>query len=98
MVRWHYQLNVHEFEQAPGDDEGQGSLVCCSPCSHEESDRTDQLNNNKKTKDKCWGKIAVSKIRLNSAVRVHTSNRDNIGIIKDHTDIWKIVKHAPDYR
>ena len=29
MVEWHHQLNGHEFEQAPGDGEGQGSLVCC---------------------------------------------------------------------
>ena len=29
MVRWHHQLNGHEFEHTPGDDEGQGSLVCC---------------------------------------------------------------------
>ena len=31
MVRWHCQLSGHEFEQTPGDGEGQGSLVCCSP-------------------------------------------------------------------
>ena len=31
MVGWHHQLNGHEFEQALGDGEGQGSLVCCSP-------------------------------------------------------------------
>ena len=31
MVGWHHQLDGHDFEQAPGDDEGQGSLVCCSP-------------------------------------------------------------------
>ena len=30
-VRWHHQLNEHEFEQALGDSEGQGSLTCCSP-------------------------------------------------------------------
>ena len=30
MVRWHHRLNGHEFEQALGDGEGQGSLVCCS--------------------------------------------------------------------
>ena len=29
-VRWHHQLNAHEFEQTPGNSEGQGSLVCCS--------------------------------------------------------------------
>ena len=31
MVRWHHQLNGREFEQTPGDGEGQRSLVCCSP-------------------------------------------------------------------
>ena len=40
-VEWHHQLNVHEFEQAPGDDEGQGSPACCSPCGHQESDTTE---------------------------------------------------------
>ena len=36
MVGWHHQLNAHEFEQAPGDGEGQGSLVCCSPWGHKD--------------------------------------------------------------
>ena len=31
MVGWHHRLHGHEFEQAPGDGEGQGSLTCCSP-------------------------------------------------------------------
>ena len=31
MVGWHHQLDGHEFEQAPGDGEGRGSWVCCSP-------------------------------------------------------------------
>ena len=31
MVGWHHQLNGHEFEQALGDGEGNGSLACCSP-------------------------------------------------------------------
>ena len=47
MVEWHHWLNGHEFEQAPGDGEGQGNLVCCSPWSHKESDMTEGLNNNK---------------------------------------------------
>ena len=46
MVGWHHRLDAHEFEQALGDGEGQGSLACCSPWSHEESDMTEQLNNN----------------------------------------------------
>ena len=32
MVGWHHQLNGHGFEQASGDSEGQGSLLCCRPC------------------------------------------------------------------
>ena len=45
-VGWHHQLNGHEFEQALGDGEGQGSLVCCSPGGHKESDTTERLNIN----------------------------------------------------
>ena len=37
MVGWHHQLNGHEFEQAPGVGDGQGSLACCSPWGHKES-------------------------------------------------------------
>ena len=42
-------FNGHEFEQVPRDGEGQGSLVCCSPWGHKESDMTGQLNNNNNT-------------------------------------------------
>ena len=31
IIGWHHQLNVYDFLQTPGDGEGQGSLVCCSP-------------------------------------------------------------------
>ena len=34
MVGWHHWLNGHEFEQALGVRDGQGSLVCCSPWGH----------------------------------------------------------------
>ena len=40
MVVWYHQLNGHEFEKAPGDGEGQGSLACCSPRGLKESDMT----------------------------------------------------------
>ena len=46
IVGWHHQLNLCEFEQALDDGERQGSLVCCSPCGHKESDTTEPLNNN----------------------------------------------------
>ena len=45
MVGWHHQFNGHDFEQAPGDGEGQGSLVCFNLWGHKESDMTEQLNN-----------------------------------------------------
>ena len=48
MAVWHHQLNGHEFGQASGVDDGQGSLACCSPWDCKESDTTRQLNNNKK--------------------------------------------------
>ena len=44
MVGWYHWLNGHEFEQAPGVSDGQGSLKCCSPWGHKESDTTEQLN------------------------------------------------------
>ena len=47
MVGWYHQLNGHVLEQTPGDNEGQGSLVCCSPRCHKELDKTEQPNNNK---------------------------------------------------
>ena len=43
MVGWHHQLNGHEFEQALGVHDGQGSLAC-SPWGHKESDMTESLN------------------------------------------------------
>ena len=47
MVGWHHWLNGHEFEQAPKDIEGQGSLVCCSPSGGKELDVVEWLNNNR---------------------------------------------------
>ena len=48
-MRWldGIRLNGCEFERAPGDNEGQGSLARCSPWSRKELDTTEQLNNNK---------------------------------------------------
>ena len=46
MVGWHHRLDGHEFEQAPGVGDRQGSLVCCGPWDHKESKRTERLNNN----------------------------------------------------
>ena len=44
IVGRHHQLDGHEFEQAPGVGDEQGSLVGCSPGGHKKSDMTEQLN------------------------------------------------------
>ena len=44
MVGWHHRLDGREFEQSPGDGEGQGSLACCSPWGRKESDTTERLS------------------------------------------------------
>ena len=43
MVGWHHWINGHEFEQAPGVGEGQGSLACCS-WARKDLDTTERLN------------------------------------------------------
>ena len=43
MAGCHHRLDRHEFEWTPGVDDGQGSLMCCSPWGHKESDTTEQL-------------------------------------------------------
>ena len=45
MVGWHHQFDGHEFEQAPGDGDGQGGLACCNPWGLKESNMTEtELN------------------------------------------------------
>ena len=44
MVGWHHRLDGHEFEQALGVGDGQGSLACCSPGVCIELDMTEQLS------------------------------------------------------
>ena len=52
MAGWHHQCNEHEPGQTPGDGEGQGGLVCCSPWGHKESDMTGWLNKTKQNKER----------------------------------------------
>ena len=53
MAEWHHRLNGHEFEQTPGDGEGQGSLAHCSPWVAK-SDTTEQLNDNMQHVESCF--------------------------------------------
>jgi len=41
MVEWHHQLDGHEFEQASGVGDRQGTLACCNPCGCKEPDMTE---------------------------------------------------------
>ena len=50
MVGWYHGLNGHEFEQTPGDSEGQGNMACCSSWGCRDSDTTERLNNSNKKK------------------------------------------------
>ena len=62
MVGWHHLFNGHEFEQTLRDGKGQGSVACCSPWGHKESDTTGQLNNrNKKWSDVQFNRITENK-------------------------------------
>ena len=54
IVGWHHWLNGHEFEQTPGDDEGQRSLLCFSLWGRKESDTTEWLNNNNHIDNTVW--------------------------------------------
>ena len=49
MVEWYHWFKGLEFEQTPGDTEGQGSLVCYSLWGHKELDTNEQLNNSNKS-------------------------------------------------
>ena len=83
MVGWHHQLNWHEFEQTPGDSEGQGSLACCSSCDCKESDRIEQLNNSKyKKKDNSW---------IKTLLELHTSAKHYILFAYTHC-LYNVTK------
>ena len=63
IVGWHHWHNGREFEQAPGVDEGQGSLACCSSWGYKELYMTELLNWNWN-----WIFVAVVLIKRNTVV------------------------------
>ena len=84
-----------EFEQAPGDGEGQGSLVCRSPWGHKESGMTEQLNNNSSRKY-VIGKLLshlvfVTRFHCN----IHTSLEKNIGPLEINRSMSKVPILCP---
>ena len=89
MAGWHHWLNGHEFEQAPGDSEGQESLGCCSPWGHKESD----MNNNKGLKFWIWITVNVLNktgsfiLGLKRAIR--TLSQDNLKLNRIKYEMFK---------
>ena len=84
MGVWHHWLNGQEFEQALGVGDGQGSLACCSPWSHKESDTTEWLN---------WFLDLLASFLLNTNCMSDTSvgkpDTDSLGCMEpSHTHIW----------
>ena len=60
MVGWQHQHNGHEFEQIPGDGEGQGSLVCCSPWGHKRV-KCDLLTEQQQMQRKVFFKLSFNR-------------------------------------
>ena len=71
MVGWHHRLSGHEFKQAPGDGERQGSLTCCSPWGLKESDKTERLN--LIARRACCGEVLTPTLSLS-----HLSGKDRL--------------------
>ena len=101
MVGWHYQLNGHEFEQAPEVGDGQGGLACCSSWGRKESDTTERPN---WTELNWWERImGASTLRVNGnqhAVHWYTvSNFINTEIrmaeFIDSRCLCVLTKHCP---
>ena len=79
MVGWHHRFKGHEFEQVPGDGEGQGSLACCCPWGRKEPDTTERVNSSKprhelaavKSAVVAAGREAVGKQTCRSSYNLH---------------------------
>ena len=85
MFGWHLWLNGHEFEQAWGVGDGQGSLACCSPWGGKESDMTEGLNNNNK---KLTLKTYLPQLFLPNTLCL-VFNQKLQGILKGIKKVWR---------
>ena len=79
MAIWNHRLNGCEFEQTPGDGEGQGSLACSSPWGHKESDMTKQLN--------------ISNLYLTDIYRTFNTSSEST-FFKGVHELWPRINHT----
>ena len=74
MVGWHHQLNGHGFEETPGDDEGQGSLECCSPWGRKETQLGNWTITTKAHQETTWGQTkAVQTLHIHWSLATWTT-------------------------
>ena len=86
MFGWHHQLNGHKFDQAPGEGEGQGSLVCCSPLGLKESDTTDWTNGTEVNQYRFVTiKLKETTISLTRVVLPNSMCQKHLGILLQRT-------------
>ena len=85
LTGWHHWLNGNEFEQTPGDSEGQGSLACCSPWGHKESDMTERLNNKTAVK--------INKLELHMLTRIYIVNVQSLEWRKGFLGLFSSIYH-----
>ena len=91
MVGWHHQLNGHEFEHAPADGEGQGSLVCCRTWGREESDMIERLNHTTSAiKRNAFESVFVRRMNLDTVVQSEVSRKEEHQYINAY--IWNLEK------
>ena len=94
LVGWHHQLNELELEQTPGDREGQGGLVCCSPWGCKDSDTTEWLNNDKQTWTSWWWKPEGEEVGQNLEVEVLGGMVNGCGVKdRDDSKLWLFRKN-----
>ena len=81
MAGLHYQLNGHEFEQAPEDGDGQGSMACCSPWDCKELDTAEWLN---------WTELKNVNFHLYYYLQSFILNMKCIRFILSNEKYWKV--------
>ena len=97
MVGWHHQLNGHEFEQTPGDSEGQGCLTCCSLWGHKESDTIELLNNNN-SKNKGWLNNRNPFLAIFTLLYGKTNKSPKKVLVSEGSSVESAIREEPNFK